>query len=551
MAKQNKKPIPKRWLEVFESLPGYDPVATAAPGHWFDVTKADHAAQFFPVIVKHVKGAMYGKPFDLQPWQQAVVGCLFGWKRADGTRRYREVFIFIARKNGKTCFAAGLILYTLFCDNEAGAEIYGAASEYKQGCLVFEHARGMIKQEETLSNRCQVYNGQAKAITVEETLSSYRVVSSEAYSKHGYNTHLAVIDELHAQPDGELVDVMETSTANRRQPMIVYLTTSDFEREGSVCNEKHGYATKVRDGIIEVPEFLPCIFEAKLDDDWADPKVWKKANPNLGISVSEDYLEKACAKAKELPRFTNEFKRLHLNLRTEQSELWIPLDKWDACKSEYDAADLEGKECFAGLDLASTSDITALVLLFPMGDGEFRTLGFYWVPEAAIVKRTTRNHPFYATWKEAGHMRSTPGDMTDYAFVRKHINELGKQYRIREIAVDRFFQGAQLSNELQEQDGFEVVAFGQGFASMGAPSLEFEGLVRREKLRHNGDPVLRWMVSNICVKRDEAGNIKPDKKRSGDKIDGVVSTIMAIGRAAAGIKKETASVYETRGMIWI
>jgi site-specific DNA recombinase len=355
-----------------------------------------------------------------------------------------------------------------------------------------------------------------------------KVISAEAYTKHGVNAHGVIIDELHAQPDRELVDVLTTSTGARRQPLIIYITTADFDRE-SICNEKYDYACKVRDGVIDDPAFLPVIYEAARDDDWTDPAVWAKANPNLGVSVSLEYLERECIRAKETPTYENTFKRLHLNMKTQQDVRWLSLENWDACNARIDEAALTGRECYGGLDLSTTTDLSAFVLVFQESDGGITLLPKFWVPADNAHKREKRDRVPYETWARQGLIEMTPGNVIDYDRIRMRINELGQRFHIQELAIDPW-NATQLSLQLQG-DGFEVIQFGQGFKEMTAPTKEFEKLVISRKIRHGGNPVLRWMAGNVSAETDAAGNLKPSKKKSNERIDGIVAAIMALGRA--------------------
>ncbi len=530
--------------DVIRLVPGYDPYAAAGDCR-FDEEAALHVIGFFHDCLVHVKGEKAGEPFILEPWQQAIVANLFGWKRPDGTRRYREAFVFVARKNGKSSMAAGLALYMLFCDGEPGAEIYSAAAERDQAALVFDVAKRMVLAEPVLSTACRVYQ---KAITIESMGSSYKAISADANTKHGYNTHCAVIDELHAQRTRELVDVLMTSTGARRQPLIVHLTTSDFERE-SICNEKHDYACKVRDGIIEDSSFLPVIYEASIDDEWDDPEVWRKANPNLGVSVSEEYIAHECQRAQETPTFENTFKRLHLNIKTEQDVRWIRMADWDGCATPVDAGALKRRQCWGGLDLATISDLAAFVLVFPNDDGRYDVLPFFWCPRDNAHQRERRDRVPYLTWARQGLIELTPGNSIDYRHIRRRVNELGEKYRIVDIGYDPY-NASHLATELGEEDGFELVQFRQGYLSMNEPTKELERLVINGQINHGGHAVLRWMAGNVTVKMDPAGNIKPDKQRSSEKIDGVVALIMAIGRAMFSDRPQR-SVYESRGVLII
>jgi len=528
--------IPAKWLAIIQGIPGYDPVATAAPGDWFDPVAASRAIDFIEEACTHVKGALAGQKFILEPWERAIVANLFGWKRADGMRRYREGFVFVPRKNGKTTLIAALVLAVMFTDHEPGAELYSAAADRDQACLVYDQAKGMVFQCPEMERRVKVYST-GKSIVYAKEGTSYKAISADANTKHGYNTHFAVIDELHAQPNADLVDVLLTSTGSRSQPMIVHITTSDFERP-SVCNRKHDYASKVRDGIIEDRAFLPVIYEASIDDDWTDPEIWAKANPNLGVSVSPEYLERECKRAQESPAYENTFKRLHLNIRTEQDVRWLQMDKWDECAGAIE--DVDGQECYAGLDLASTTDIAALEFYFPHNGA---TVSRYWIPEESAHTRERRDRVPYLTWAREGLIKLTPGNVIDYDVIREDIRELGTQFNIREIAIDRW-NSTQLTTQLAG-DGFEMVPFGQGFASMSAPTKELEKLVLGGKIAHGGNPVLRWMASNVSVEMDAAGNLKPSKKKSTEKIDGIVALVMAIGRAISSDGSRQGSIYNT------
>jgi len=561
---------------IIDDIPGYNP-RRDADGCWFDRKRAIAAIRFFQEQLHHVKGPKAGRLFELERWQQAIIANLFGWQRAGGKcpicgqanrpdirrcgkcdldlirRRYRQAFIFVPRKNGKTPMAAGMILYMLDQDGEAGAEIYGAASEYKQAALVFDHARGMVLRDDSLRERYKIYAGQAKAIQRDDgsdDFSTYNVISSEAFSKHGYNTHAYVVDELHTQPNSDLIDTLETSTGARRQPLAIFITTSDYEREGSICNEKYAYACNVRDGVIPDSAFLPVIYEAEKDDDWTDSATWAKANPNLDVSVSREYIAMACKAAQQTPRLENVFKRLHLNLRTEQDVRWFSLERWDNCSGIVDANALKDQECWAGLDLSTTTDISAFCLIFPTAwqkAGEVASIAvlpFFWIPRDNAHERERRDHVPYVEWLKAGMIEGTGHNVIDYDVIRHRIGEIGTQYKIKEIAIDRW-NATQLATQLQG-DGFDVIGFGQGYASMSAPSKEFERLVLAGALAHGGHPVLRWMASNVAVETDAAGNVKPSKKKSAERIDGIVATIMALGRLM--VRTEKKSVYASRGV---
>lgn len=533
-----RKPIPTAWAARFAIIPGYDPEATAGDCE-FRPPVAERVLAFFEHEMTHIEGALASKPLKLAPWQEAIVGAAFGYFRPDGTRRYREVFQYVPRKNGKSTLLGALINLVAFADNEPGAQIYSAAADREQAALVFRQAKGMLLNNDRLSPQVKIY-ATYKSIEYPRGV-IYKALSAEADTKHGFNSHLIVVDELHAQPNAELVDVLTTSTGSRRQPLVWYITTADYRRE-SICNLKHDYACKVRDGVIDDPSFLPVIYEASRDDDWTSPDVWAAANPNLGVSVSREYVERECKRAQEEPSYENTFKRLHLNVQTEQDERWLPIQLWDDCKSEEEPSGIDYAACFAGLDLSSVRDLSALVLAFP-GD-PVKVVPHFWIPESMLTKREKRDRLPYSTWLRQGWLKATEGDVVDYAAIRRDINELRQKYDIRKILVDRW-NASQLVTELQG-DGFEIEFFGQGFASMSAPARHLEKLVVERGIQHFGNPVMRNMMASVSIERDAADNIKPSKKKSTDRIDGVVGLIMALAPIIQG--GDGGSVYDTRGI---
>lgn len=532
-------------VEIARLIPGYDPWRDAGDCV-FDEKRAAAPLEFIAGYMTHVKGELAGRPIRLEPWQQAPLVNIFGWYRPDGTRRYRKVFYFVPRKNGKTTWVACVANYMLYCDGEPGAENYCAAADRDQASLVYGIAASMLHAQPELARHAKFY---IVSKSVEVGTAVFRAISAESKTKHGYNCHLVIIDELHAQRDRTLVDVLETGTGARRQPLTIYITTSDFEREGSVCNETHAYATAVRDGTTGEPDpyFLPVIYEASIDADWTDPDVWAKANPNLGISLKREYVEAECRKAQEVPAYENTFKRLHLNIRTEQATRWLVMEDWDACAGAIDMEALKGRPCYAGLDLSKIADLSALVLVFDDDPG-YTVLPFFWCPEEAAELRERRDRGVpYLTWARQGFIEMTPGNAIDYRVIRKRINELALLYRIIDIGYDPY-NASHLVQELQDEDGLVMVEFRQGAKSMSAPSKELERALRAGELRHGGNPILRWNASNVSVRVDSNENIMPDKKSSAEKIDGLVATIMGIGRTMAG-EQDGASVYEERGLV--
>lgn len=513
---------------------------------YFDERTAAIAVAFFEKLLHHSKGEWAGEPFQLQTWQaEEIIKPLFGWKRkSDGTRRFRRAYIEIPRKNGKSTLSSGIALYLLFADGEPGAQVFSAAADRDQASIVFDEAKTMVEQSPELARRSQVFK---RAILVPAENSTYRVLSADAPTKHGLNAHGIIFDELHAQPNRELWDVLTTSTGSRRQPLVVAITTAGFDRE-SICWEQHEYARKVLEGINDDPSFFAYISAAKETDDWLDPEVWAKANPGLGVTIKAEYLEQECRRAQLSPAYQNTFRRLHLDQWTSQETRWLSMQAWEACGSAVDPKLLEGSACFGGLDLASSSDIASLVLDFPNETGEDEHhiwLPYFWIPEENMIERSHKDQVSYDTWVRLGLIRATPGNVIDYSFILRDIVELGEKYNIREIAFDRW--GAfQVSQQL-DGAGFIMVGFGQGFQSMSPPTKDLLRLVMDGKLSHGGNPVLRWMADNMVVSTDPAGNVKPNKQKSREKIDGIVAGIMALDRA---VKNTNAgSVYESRGVL--
>jgi phage terminase large subunit-like protein len=528
-----KPPIPAKWLKLFTLIPGYDPVKTAGRC-WFDAKQAEKCVRFCAEKLTHIEGELAGKPLTLEPWQQAVIGAAFGWKRPDGTRRYREVFEYVPRKNGKSTKLGALVNMVALLDGEPGAQIYSAAADREQASLVYRQAKGMLLQSPQLAGLVRVYTS-VKSIEYPNGV-VYKALSSDADNKHGFNTHFVVVDELHAHYSRDLVDVLVTSTGSRRQPLVWYITTADYERE-SICNEKYEYACRVRDSKIDDEAFLPVIYEATPEDDWTSEATWRKANPNLGVSVSLEYLKRECKRAQEVPSYENTFKRLHLNVRTRSDVRWLSLDQWDRCKADFTVASLAGRRCVAALDLSSKIDVTCLMLWFPPDDpnGEHYIHEQFFVPKDTAERRERQDRVPYTAWIRDGWMTATPGNVVDQAAVEQAVRDAAKLYRLGDVAFDPW--GAQyLATRLQDE-GARMVEFRQGYASMSEPSKELEKLIVAGKIRHRGNPCMRWMAGNAAAEIDPAGNIKPSKAKSTERIDGVVAAVMALGRAMVNTKE--------------
>lgn len=516
-----------------------------AQGYWFDAAEADRFCMFCSRICRHSKGEWAGKPLTLAPWQRRKLRRLFGWRRPDGTRRYRRTAWWIPRKNGKSTVFAAIALYLTFFDGEPGAEVYSAASNKEQADMVFVEAKNMTEASEELLDRGSVLKN---SIYVPSTLSVYRVLSSKAGTKHGLNVHGIVIDELHALKNRELFDVLTTASGSRRQPLEVTISTAG-SNIGSFAYEIWEYSKNVAAGLFEDPEFLPVVFAADPSDDWRDEAVWAKANPNLGVSISLDYLRSERTKTKGMPGRIAAFKQLHLNIWAQSTQAWLPLDRWrrDCIGPNLPIRSYRGRACWGALDLSSTTDLTALALVFePDENGVHDAAVFFWCPADTINDREREDHVQYAKWVEQGWIRATPGNVVDYDQVERDIARIAQFVNLRELAFDRW-GAAQLTQRLQDTHGITLARFGQGFKDMSPAAKEFERLILSGRIRTIDNPVLTWQISTVTAKRDPAGNIKPDKSQARHRIDGVVALVMAVGRASLGAEPE--SVYENRGIL--
>lgn len=516
-----------------------------AQGCHLDIEAAERVRTFMRKFLRHSKGQWAGKPFELLDWQwEQVIKPLFGWKRADGTRRFRRGYIEVPKKNGKSALCSGISLYLLIGDGEAGAEVYNAAADINQASIVFTEAGNMVEASPALSSRCEVLRS-TKRINYPSQRSWYKALSADVKTKEGLNIHGLIFDELHAQPNRDLWDTLIYGGAARRQPMFLSITTAGYDKE-SICYEQHGYARGVLDGSIQDPSFFAYLSAAEEADDWKSPETWKKANPSLGVTIDISDMEQACKEAQLSPAKENAFRRYRLNQWTEQDVRAIPMDQWKACGRKYDWKDFEGRYCWAGLDLASTNDVTAMVLVFALDGGRFACLPRFWVPEEAGKNREARNRQRFEAWIRSGLMQVTPGSSCDYDFVRRDIVDLSYKYKFDQIAFDPW-NARQLATQLEKDDGLPMIEFRQGFATMNAPTKYFLGLVADQKLEHPNDPVLNWMAGNFSVDTDPAGNLKPSKKSSAEKIDGIVALIEGVGCAMCSAN--TNSVYNEKGSL--
>lgn len=525
----------------------YIPTRFMLEDSYYDEEMANFAVTFIEQLC-HTKGTWAGKKFKLLDWQEQIIRDLFGTLKPNGYRQFNTAYIEIPKKNGKSELAAAVALLLCCGDGEQRAEIYGCAADRGQATIVFDVAADMVRMCPALNKRCKILTSQ-KRILFTPTNSFYQVLSAEAYSKHGFNIHGVVFDELHTQPNRKLFDVMTKGSGDARMQPLYFLITTAGTDTNSICYETHQKAKDILEGRKIDPTFYPVIYGAGEDEDWTDPKVWLKSNPSLGETIGMDKVEAACESAKQNPGEENSFRQLRLNQWVKQAVRWMPMDKWDACAFPANEEMLEGRVCYGGLDLSSTTDLTSFCLVFPPEDEDepYYVLSYFWVPEDTLDLRVKRDHVPYDLWHRQGYLETTEGNVVHYGYIEKFIERLGERFNIRDIAFDRW-GATQMSQDLENM-GFTVVPMGQGFASMSPPTKELMKLTLEKKIAHGGHPVLRWNMDNIFIRTDPAGNIKADKAKSTEKIDGAIAMIMALDRAIRCGNDTSESVYDTRGLL--
>jgi phage terminase large subunit-like protein len=539
---------------------------------WFDEDAAARAVRFFDQHLCFTKGEWAGRPFRLEDWQgNDIVRPLFGWKRADGTRRYRRCYVWVPRKNGKTELAAGIALLVLVGDGELGGEVYAIAAHEDQARIVFDQATTMVSRSQTLTGDLVPLKS---SIYCPALNAAFKPLSGKAEGKHGLNCSGLIGDEIHEWKSGDLYQFVHDSEDARSQPLEFLISTAG--KKGTYGEEVWDECQKIADGTIEDPETLVVIYAADPDDDWTDEATWRKANPNLGVSKKLETMRTNARRAQQLPRLENHFKNYHLNIWTEAAVRWLPIDAiddegrkfgWKHCAGDVGWKDMEAtlrhKRCFGGLDLSSTTDLSSLAWWFPIQEGLDvpHVVMRFFKPADLIKVHERRDKLPYAKWVREGAIFATPGNVIDYAFIQEQIYRDAEMFRIAHVgneereahegglAIDRW-NATETAVKL-EQEGLPVVRFGQGFASMSAPSKELERLVIANGFRHGGHPVLHRHAQVVTVAEDAAENIKPVKDKSTERIDGVVALIMGIGIALHDRGGDGPSVYTERGLLAI
>ncbi len=515
----------------------------------YDAKKADRAVNFISNL-KHTKGKFWGKRFELLPWQDKIIRDVYGTVRDEdpSIRQYSTAYVEIPKKQGKSELAAGIALNQLCNDDEWRAEVYGCAADRQQASIIYDVAKDMVKQSPALSKRIKLVESMKRMVYL-PTGSIYQVLSAEVATKHGLNVSACVFDELHTQPNRALFDVMTQGSGDARaQPLWFFLTTAGTDRT-SICWEVHQKAMDILNGRKHDPRFYPVVYGLPEDADWHDEANWYIANPSLGYTIDIEKVRDAYRKALETPADEAMFRQLRLNQWVKSSVRWMRMDKWDACKGNIDLNELRGRRCYGGLDLSSTSDLTAFVLVFPPEDegDRYIIVPFFWLPEEQLELRVRRDHVMYDQWVGSGHIMVTEGDCVHYGAIKQFILDICERFDVEEIAFDRW-EAAMMVQEL-EDEGLNMVRFGQGFKDMSPPTKELMRLVLREEILHDGHPVLRWNMDNVYIRIDPAGNQKIDKAKSAEKVDGAVATVMALSRAIANMG---GSIYDDgRGLDFI
>lgn len=509
-----------------------------------NVGRADRVLQFISLL-KHSKAPFAGEPFVLMDWQENFIRQLYGTVGDDGLRQYRQALLYLPRKNGKTALAAALALYHLCADGKPGAEVYLAAGSRDQAGIAYNQARDFVRSNSTLTDRLRIIEYK-KEIHDDKTGSILKALAADAGLSHGLNPTAIIADELHVWQGARgrgLWEALITSFGARDEPLLLAISTAGHDRT-SLFGDLYTHAKRVQEEPESDPFFLPCLYEAGPEDDWQDISTWERSNPALGAFRSLSDMKALAARAKQSPALENSFRRLYLNQWTQSETVWIPIHRWEQGGATVDPERLKGRLCYAGLDMSATTDLTAFVLLFPDDEDpcNYDILPFFWLPEA----RTTadrRDDVDYLAWAREGYLTLQPGDVLDQRLIKQDIQGLAAAYRIKEVAFDRW-SATQLAVELGEE-GATMISTGMGYASLSAPSKQLEALALSNRLRHGGHPVLSWNIQNVVLEQDAAGNIKPSKARSKDRIDGVVALILAISRA---MLRETKSVYRERGL---
>lgn len=533
------------WKDVaqFNHLPNYDAIKTCGENSWCGQS-ARHAIQFIEKMCKYTQGSWAGKPFFLLPWQMNLVANLYGWRRPDGTRRYRQAHILIPRKAGKTELAAALALYHLLADDEPTPEVVGIARDREQARLCLSRAKSMAFQEPRLKALVEVYQSR---MTAPNIFGAYKVLSADAPSAHGLNVSACIADEIHAMEDRrDLWEAVMTSMGSRKQPLMVSITTSGTLRT-SLEFDLFQYGKKICEGVLDNPSFLPCLHYANEEDDWSSPETWRKANPSLGITVQESWYKEEAQRAADQPSYETPFRTYYLCQHVTSSARWLKMSDWDLCKAEFSDEELVGLPCYLGIDLGQTTDLSSIAAVWLDGDRMY-VKSWNYAPEVGAVIRASRDGVPYLEWQRRGWLTLTEGDSTDYNYIIGQVKVLAGKYKVKMVGYDPY-NAQNVGNDL-EAAGLNVVRVPQSYLNLSTPTRMYEKFVTSKSLKHDGNPVLSWAMSNVVTEQDFAGNARPSKRKSTERIDPVVAAVVALA-ASLHDERVSASIYEKRGISWL
>jgi phage terminase large subunit-like protein len=512
----------------------------------FDKEKASRICRFIELL-PHIKGewAKNGARIELQPWQIFILTTVFGWIRKDtGLRRFKTAYLEMPRKNGKSSLSSGVGIYCCCADGEAGSETYSAATTRDQAKIVWQDAWNMVQRSPGLKKAFGV-STTAHAISQISTASRFQALSAEGNSLDGLNIHCAIVDELHAHRTRKVFDVLETATGARTQPLLWLITTAGFDRSG-ICYEQRTYLTKILDGVVKDDTYFGVIYTIDDEDDWSDPRIWEKANPNYGVSIFPEDIERLCAKALKMPSAQNNFLTKRLSVWVNADTAFFNMAALAKCADlNIWPGDFAGERCWIGIDLASRRDMAPMVQVFEI-DGNFHAFSRFYLPESEIEESGNSQ---YTGWAKQGLITITPGNIIDFGYIEDDLREISKEFQVVEVAYDPF-QATQFATRMLAE-GFPMVEMRAAVRTFSEPMKFLDALITDGKFHYNGDPILTWMFSNVVAHYDNKDNVYPRKERPENKIDGVVALIMALGRAMIGSGVQAKSIYETRGPVFV
>lgn len=552
--------VPVKAVALMRSLPNYDPFALARPTDYIDITKAEAFIELYNEHVKVPDGDDAGMPMPLEPWQEAILLNVYGWYQEDDNRRFREVIIYVPKKNSKTTFTAAWAAVEFRYFANFGAQFFSAAATREQAGLVFGAWCKILFFDEDLKEGTQIYGekgpGTIKAIVREEMHQSYKPMSRDADTGDGVGPDFLLVDELHRHKDGELTETLEKSTAAKRNALILKTSTADYDRP-SICNRMVERARLIcaNQGDPQQPGFaprtLPVVYEVSPKeykdnpDCWKDVKVWERVNPNFGVSITRDFAEEEIQKAIDDSSLLNNLLRLHLNIVTEQSEIWIPMDKYDDCQSTRNDEQLYDLPCWGGFDLSATQDLTSLCLAYRHPDRGYDMRWWYWIPDHKLHERSKKDNVPYEVWAADGFVELIPGEVVDMEHVQQRILQICRDHKVQEIGADKWNNSSTM--QFLEKRGIHVLDFPQGPSAITEPGKELFRSIIEGTFRHGRNPIARWNFSNAMIKRAPNDTFSLDKQKAEKRIDGVAAAIMAVGVAMKGSKKSSA--YATSGMV--